>query len=232
MLLWCCDLQKQIDVEPFGPNLADVEKQIAAHNILHQAIQSYSTQLTPDSITSQVHVYNSRVIWWFRLLWLEYVVSEYVVSFSEYKGRPFIFRKIVKRSTYWIIFIQEVFIFEILYKIITNIFFKNVTSSLLWHLTRALLLFLRCIHAWCLRYIVSYLFRRGSTPSWKKNMLNFMWVQFFNLKFIHEPDKTSLNAHREMMMLYLLCLFCRRALNRGKVTWPLCMNTCRAAVKS
>ncbi|TWW69236.1 Envoplakin 210 kDa cornified envelope precursor protein [Takifugu flavidus] len=49
--------QKQLDVEPFGPNLADVEKQIAAHNILHQAIQSYSAQLTPDSITSQVLVY-------------------------------------------------------------------------------------------------------------------------------------------------------------------------------
>lgn len=64
MLLWCCDLQKQLDVEPFGPNLVDVEKQIAAHNILHQAIQSYSTLLTPDSITSQVHVYNTRVIWY------------------------------------------------------------------------------------------------------------------------------------------------------------------------
>lgn len=57
MLLWCCHLQKQLDVEPFGPNLADVEKQIAAHNILHQAIQSYNAQLTPDSITSQVLVY-------------------------------------------------------------------------------------------------------------------------------------------------------------------------------
>lgn len=59
MLLWCCHLQKQLDVEPFGPNLADVERQIAAHNILHQAIQSYSAQLTPDSITSQVPYLNT-----------------------------------------------------------------------------------------------------------------------------------------------------------------------------
>lgn len=57
MCLWCCDSQKQLDIEPFGPNLADVEKQIAAHNILHQAIQSYSTQLTPDSITSKVRTH-------------------------------------------------------------------------------------------------------------------------------------------------------------------------------
>lgn len=57
MLLLFCHLQKHLDVEPFGPNLAEVEKQIAAHNILHQAIQSYSAQLTPDSVTSQVLVY-------------------------------------------------------------------------------------------------------------------------------------------------------------------------------
>lgn len=54
MCIWYCGSQKQLDVESFGPNLADVEKQIAAHNILHQAIQSYSTQLTPDSIASPV----------------------------------------------------------------------------------------------------------------------------------------------------------------------------------
>lgn len=54
MCLWRCGSQKQLDVGSFGPNLADVEKQIAAHNILHQAIQSYSTQLTPDSIASSV----------------------------------------------------------------------------------------------------------------------------------------------------------------------------------
>lgn len=52
--LWCFGSQKQLNEESFGPNLADVEKQIAAHNILHQAIQFYSTQLTPDSIASSV----------------------------------------------------------------------------------------------------------------------------------------------------------------------------------
>lgn len=59
MCLWCCGSQKQLDMESFGPNLADVEKQIAAHNILHQAIQSYSTQLTPDSIASPVRTHVS-----------------------------------------------------------------------------------------------------------------------------------------------------------------------------
>lgn len=59
MRLWCCGSQKQLDVEPFGPNLADVEKQIAAHNILHQAIQSYNTQLTADSIASPVRAHAS-----------------------------------------------------------------------------------------------------------------------------------------------------------------------------
>lgn len=51
-----CDLQKQLNAEPYGPNLADVEKQIAAHNILHQAIEAYSGQLTPGTTSSQVHV--------------------------------------------------------------------------------------------------------------------------------------------------------------------------------
>lgn len=54
MRLWRFGSQKQLNEESFGPNLADVEKQIAAHNILHQAIQFYSTQLTPDSLASSV----------------------------------------------------------------------------------------------------------------------------------------------------------------------------------
>lgn len=54
--LKCCDLQKQLNAETYGPNLADVEKQIAAHNILHQAIEAYSGQLTPSTTSSQVHV--------------------------------------------------------------------------------------------------------------------------------------------------------------------------------
>ncbi|KAM9346768.1 envoplakin [Symphorus nematophorus] len=45
--------QKQLNAEAYGPNLIDVEKQIAAHNILHQAIEAYSDQLTPSTTTSQ-----------------------------------------------------------------------------------------------------------------------------------------------------------------------------------
>ncbi|XP_035510377.1 envoplakin [Morone saxatilis] len=44
---------KQLNTGAYGPNLADVEKQIAAHNILHKAIEAYSTQLQPGSTTSQ-----------------------------------------------------------------------------------------------------------------------------------------------------------------------------------
>ncbi|KAM7372391.1 hypothetical protein PAMP_009560 [Pampus punctatissimus] len=39
--------------EVYGPNLADVEKQIAAHNILHQEIKAYSSQLEPRTTASQ-----------------------------------------------------------------------------------------------------------------------------------------------------------------------------------
>ncbi|KAM7386381.1 hypothetical protein PAMA_009143 [Pampus argenteus] len=39
--------------EAYGPNLADVEKQIAAHNILHQEIKAYSSQLEPRTTASQ-----------------------------------------------------------------------------------------------------------------------------------------------------------------------------------
>ncbi|XP_073350769.1 envoplakin [Pagrus major] len=45
--------QKQINSEAYGPKLTDVEKQIAAHNILHQAIEAYDTQLQPSTTTSQ-----------------------------------------------------------------------------------------------------------------------------------------------------------------------------------
>uniref|UniRef100_UPI0037E77371 envoplakin n=1 Tax=Semicossyphus pulcher TaxID=241346 RepID=UPI0037E77371 len=43
---------RQLNAEKYGPNLSDVEKQIAEHNILHQAIEAYSPQLQP-STTSQ-----------------------------------------------------------------------------------------------------------------------------------------------------------------------------------
>uniref|UniRef100_UPI001CD8A17C envoplakin-like n=1 Tax=Solea senegalensis TaxID=28829 RepID=UPI001CD8A17C len=44
---------KQLDTEAYGPKLSDVEKQIAAHNILHQEIEAYNAQLQPGSTTSQ-----------------------------------------------------------------------------------------------------------------------------------------------------------------------------------
>ncbi|XP_045899515.1 envoplakin isoform X2 [Micropterus dolomieu] len=44
---------KQLNSGSYGPSRPDVEKQIAAHNILHQAIEAYSTQLNPSSTTSQ-----------------------------------------------------------------------------------------------------------------------------------------------------------------------------------
>uniref|UniRef100_A0A3Q4G4T2 Envoplakin a n=1 Tax=Neolamprologus brichardi TaxID=32507 RepID=A0A3Q4G4T2_NEOBR len=37
--------QKLVDVEQFGPSMADLEKQIAAHNIVHKEIEAYNTQL-------------------------------------------------------------------------------------------------------------------------------------------------------------------------------------------
>ncbi|KAK2833848.1 hypothetical protein Q5P01_017737 [Channa striata] len=42
---------KRLQSEPYGPNLLDTEKQIAAHNILHQEIEAYSSQLQPSTVT-------------------------------------------------------------------------------------------------------------------------------------------------------------------------------------
>lgn len=47
-------LQRRLDAEGYGPSLSDMEKQIAAHNILHQEIEAYSEQLTPSTTSSQV----------------------------------------------------------------------------------------------------------------------------------------------------------------------------------
>lgn len=49
-----CDSQKQLQADTYGPNLSDVERQIAEHNILHQEIEAYSDQLKPSTTTSQV----------------------------------------------------------------------------------------------------------------------------------------------------------------------------------
>ncbi|KAL2087222.1 hypothetical protein ACEWY4_018281 [Coilia grayii] len=45
--------QKQVNAEVFGPTLADVEKQIAAHNILHKEIEAYNSQMSPGTTGSK-----------------------------------------------------------------------------------------------------------------------------------------------------------------------------------
>ncbi|KAM9482667.1 envoplakin a [Clarias gariepinus] len=45
--------QKEVNSEAYGPSMAALEKQIAAHNILHKEIEAYSTQLSPDSTSSK-----------------------------------------------------------------------------------------------------------------------------------------------------------------------------------
>ncbi|XP_063052355.1 envoplakin a isoform X2 [Engraulis encrasicolus] len=45
--------QKQVNNEVFGPSLADVEKQIASHNILHKEIETYNSQMSPGTTSSK-----------------------------------------------------------------------------------------------------------------------------------------------------------------------------------
>ncbi|XP_056441747.1 envoplakin a [Gadus chalcogrammus] len=42
--------QKEVNVEAFGPTMADLEKQIASHNILHKELEAYSPQLSLGSV--------------------------------------------------------------------------------------------------------------------------------------------------------------------------------------
>lgn len=46
--------QKQVNSEEFGPTLADLEKQIAAHNIQHKEIEAYNSQLCVSSAGGKV----------------------------------------------------------------------------------------------------------------------------------------------------------------------------------
>nr|XP_015809808.2 envoplakin a [Nothobranchius furzeri]XP_054607682.1 envoplakin a [Nothobranchius furzeri] len=41
--------QKDVNKEEFGPTMADLEKQIAAHNVLHQELEAYNSQLCVSS---------------------------------------------------------------------------------------------------------------------------------------------------------------------------------------
>ncbi|XP_076027242.1 envoplakin a [Genypterus blacodes] len=45
--------QKQVNTEEFGPTLPELEKQIAAHNILHKEVEAYSSQLCVSSAGSK-----------------------------------------------------------------------------------------------------------------------------------------------------------------------------------
>ena len=41
-------------MESFGPTMADLEKQIASHNILHKQLEAYSPQLSLGSVGNKV----------------------------------------------------------------------------------------------------------------------------------------------------------------------------------
>ncbi|CAL8270711.1 unnamed protein product [Lota lota] len=45
--------QREIEAGAYGPNLSDVEKQVAAHNLLHEQIQAYKAQLDPKTNLSK-----------------------------------------------------------------------------------------------------------------------------------------------------------------------------------
>ncbi|KAI3353015.1 hypothetical protein L3Q82_019597, partial [Scortum barcoo] len=45
--------QKQVNAEEYGPTMADLEKQVAAHNILHKEIEAYNSQLSISSAGSK-----------------------------------------------------------------------------------------------------------------------------------------------------------------------------------
>lgn len=47
----CVFLQKSIQGERYGPSLSDVEKQIAAHNILHKEIEAYRSALLSSDVS-------------------------------------------------------------------------------------------------------------------------------------------------------------------------------------
>ncbi|XP_068448396.1 envoplakin a [Clinocottus analis] len=47
------DKQKLVNVEEYGPSMADLEKQVAAHNILHKEVEAYNSQLCVSSAGSK-----------------------------------------------------------------------------------------------------------------------------------------------------------------------------------
>uniref|UniRef100_A0A8C8IL94 Envoplakin n=1 Tax=Oncorhynchus tshawytscha TaxID=74940 RepID=A0A8C8IL94_ONCTS len=84
--------QKQISAERYGPNLSDVEKQIASHNILHQEIEAYSSQMNRSSTGSPVTTTKPAAsLWRHRYLASLYDYmqgcSKELVYLSEYQER-------------------------------------------------------------------------------------------------------------------------------------------------
>ncbi|XP_041958967.1 envoplakin a isoform X1 [Alosa sapidissima] len=47
------DKQRQVNTEKYGDTLSEVEKQIAAHNILHKEIEAYNSQMSPGTTSSK-----------------------------------------------------------------------------------------------------------------------------------------------------------------------------------
>ncbi|CAB1344901.1 unnamed protein product [Coregonus sp. 'balchen'] len=45
--------QREVNTEEYGPTMADLKKQIAAHNILHKEIEAYSSQLSTSSTSTK-----------------------------------------------------------------------------------------------------------------------------------------------------------------------------------
>ncbi|XP_070770595.1 envoplakin a [Enoplosus armatus] len=45
--------QKQVNAEEYGPTMAELEKQVAAHNILHKEVEAYNSQLCISSAGSK-----------------------------------------------------------------------------------------------------------------------------------------------------------------------------------
>uniref|UniRef100_A0A8C8IBS0 Envoplakin n=1 Tax=Oncorhynchus tshawytscha TaxID=74940 RepID=A0A8C8IBS0_ONCTS len=45
--------QREVNTEEYGPTMADLKKQIAAHNILHKEIEAYSSQLSLSSTSTK-----------------------------------------------------------------------------------------------------------------------------------------------------------------------------------
>uniref|UniRef100_A0A3Q3KS23 SH3 domain-containing protein n=1 Tax=Monopterus albus TaxID=43700 RepID=A0A3Q3KS23_MONAL len=76
--------QKQVSSEQYGPTMADLEKQIAAHNILHKEIESYNSQLSVSSAGSKVSTCVSTKMYSHHILDNSKWRRHYLTSLYEY----------------------------------------------------------------------------------------------------------------------------------------------------